>query len=375
MVSIQPAHPTPPASIPRFLKTCTLLALCLCTCCGPIADIRERLDPDLIPPLLLGVRTLEAGQLELTFNEPPVCRPENLAVDPFLDVLAVHAEDCRLLIRIAPQTPGLPYQLEAVVEDEAGNGLHFLTRFYGFNGEVPRLLINEFTTRGTGNHPDAVELKVLERGNMGGVVLYEGTPGNYDDRLIFPAFPVTVGEFLVIHFKPEGLPEEIDETSDKDLSGGRDASDQAFDFWIPEGAGISGNNGVISLYDRPGGEILDGVLYSNRSSDSDENYGGFGTQDSWERAQELVVDGGWITAGEQVRPEDAVSPEGSTGTRSICRSSGFAEAAMNTASADSAGGNPANISSVDTDTAADWHIVPARGFTFGAENSDEIYVP
>ena len=343
--------------VTSVLKVCTLSALCLCTCCGPIADIRESLDPDLIPPQLQGMRTLSAGQLELSFDEPPVCRLETLAVEPSLTVLGVQAEDCRLLIEMDPQTPGQPYQLKAVVEDAAGNGLHFLTRFYGFNGEVPRLLINEFTTRGTGNHPDAVELKVVDGGNMGGVVLYEGTPNNYDDRLIFPAFPVSAGDFLIIHFKPEGIEEEIDETESKDLSGGLDVSDLAYDFWIPEGAGISGNNGVISCYDRPGGAILDGVLYSNRTSDSDANYGGFGTQDSWERAQELVADGGWLIAGEQVRPEDAVNPEGSTGTRSICRSSGAADGAE------------------DTDTAADWHIVPTLGFTFGEDNSDETYVP
>jgi hypothetical protein len=339
--------------VTHLLKTCALLALCLCTCCGPIADIRERLNPDLVPPVLLGVRTLDAGGLELAFDEPPLCRPEDLAVDPLLAIIAAHAEDCRLLVQTAVQTPGLPYQLEAVVEDEAGNGLHFLALFYGFNGETPALLINEFTTRGTGNHPDAVELKVIQGGNMGGVVLYEGTPGNYDDRLIFPAFEVADGEFLIIHFKPEGSPEEIDETSAKELSGGLDASDQAYDFWIPEGSGISGNNGAISLYDRPGGAILDGVLYSNRTSDSDETCGGFGTLDSWQRALELAADEGWIIAGQEVRPEDAVNPEGSTGTRSICRGS----------------------CSEDTDTAADWHIVPTLAFTFGKENSDEIYVP
>ncbi len=358
------------------LKTCTLLALCLCTCCGPITDIRERFDPDLIPPLLLGLRTLDVEQLELTFDEPPFCRLENLRVDPLLEVRGVHNQGCRLLVQLAPQTPGLPYRLEAVVEDEAGNGLHLLTRFYGFNGEIPALLINEFTTRGTGNHPDAVELKVMKGGNMGGVVLYEGTSDNHDDRLIFPPFVVSTGDFLVIHFKPENIPEEIDETSAKDLSGGLDASDQAYDFWIREGAGISGNNGVLSLYDRPGGAIQDGVLYSNRTSDSDVEYGGFGTLDSWERAQELAADGGWSISGEQVRPEDAVSPEGSTGTRSICRSRVSADTPSAAASGDtdstSAGTGAA---SVDTDTASDWHIVPTRGFTFGAENSDEIYVP
>jgi hypothetical protein len=335
------------------LKPCALLVLILCTCCGPITDMRERLDPDLIPPLLLEVRMLNSEQLELLFDEPPLCRIEDIRIEPVLEVVSTQSDECHLLIETSVPTPGLPYHLEALVEDEAGNGLHFLAVFYGFNGDLPELLINEFTTRGTGNHPDVVELKVMQDGNMGGVVLYEGTPGNFDDRLVFPAFRVTTGEFLIIHFKPQGLPEEIDETATQDLSGGLDASDQAYDFWMPEGAGISGNNGVISLYSRPGGEILDGVLYSNRTSDSDERYGGFGTQDSLERAQELVADGGWNIAREQVCPEDAVNPEGSTGTRSICRSS----------------------DSKDTDTAADWHIVPTRGSTFGGENSDEVYVP
>jgi hypothetical protein len=361
------------------LRTCLVLTLCLCTCCGPIADIRESLNPDLIPPQLLGVCTLSAEQLELSFDEPPFCRLEDLAVEPFLEVLSVHSEECRLLIQIASQIPGWPYQLEALVEDEAGNGLHFLLQFYGFNGEVPELLINEFTTRGTGNHPDAVELKVVRGGNMGGVVLYEGTPGNYDDRLIFPAFEAADDDFLIIHFKPQGIAEEIDETSAKDLSGGLDASDQAYDFWLPAGAGISGNNGVISCYNRPGGEILDGVLYSNRTSDSDEKYGGFGTRDSWERARELVADGGWFIAGERVRPEDAVNPEGSTGTRSLCRGSGSVAAAADsatnaTSTAPGESGGSAGPAAVDTDSAADWHIVPTLGSTFGEENTDEIYV-
>ncbi len=109
----------------------------------------------------------------------------------------------------------------------------------------------------------------------------------------------------------------------------------------------------MSIYDRPGGLLLDGVLYSNRSSDSDERYDGFGTLDTLERARQLVADMGWVIGGEKVRPEDAVSPEGSTGTRSLCRSS----------------------SSADTDTLLDWHIVPTRGATFGEENSDEVYAP
>ncbi len=329
------------------------LLLPLLASCGPFIDIRERLEPDVSPPLLLGIRALSETEVEIAFDEPPCCQAESIRTDPPLQLEAVRPEGCTLILCLAAQLPGCPYRLEAVVEDEQGNGLHFLALFYGFNPNVPGLLINEFTTRGTGNHPDTVELKVIADGNMGGLVIYEGTPGNFDDRLVFPAFDVESGDFLLVHFKPQGIPEEIDETAGKDASGGLDASNLAYDFWMPAGSGISGNNGVISLYQRPGGEILDGVLYSNRTSESDERYRGFGTRDSLERAQELVADGGWQIAGERVRPEDAVNPEGSTGTRSLCRSS----------------------TSTDTDSAADWHIVPTLGFTFGAENSDEEYVP
>ena len=93
------------------------------------------------------------------------------------------------------------------------------------------------------------------------------------------------------------------------------------------------------------------MLYSNRTSQSDEGYRGFGSAEMETRAEEIVSAGGWKAAGPRVTPEDAVSPEGSTGTRSLCRSS----------------------VSMDTDQAEDWHIVPTRKATFGAENCDEVY--
>ena len=109
---------------------------------------------------------------------------------------------------------------------------------------------------------------------------------------------------------------------------------------------------MISIYERPGGNILDGVLYSNRTSGSDERYRGFGTKDVLLWAAELTADGGWIPEWESVRPEDGINPDGSTGTRSICRFEG-----------------------ADTDTRQDWYIVPTLQASFGARNSEEVYVP
>lgn len=320
--------------------------------CGHWQGLREALEPDVLPPVLLDVRVTGPRSLALEFDEGLRHPPEALRIEPPLPVDGTGGSGPLVEVSTGEQEPGARYLLEATVCDEAGNSLTVLVEFYGHNPRVPLVLINEFTTRGTGNHPDLVELKVLESGNMGGVVLYQGTPGSYDDRLVFPAFEIETGRFILVHFKPQGIPEEIDETEDPGLSGGLDAAAEAFDFWVPGGTGLSGNNGVISVYRCPGGAILDGVLYSNRTSDSDTRYGGFGTRNAWERAQELVRDGGWRIEGNGVRPEDAVNPEGSTGTRSICR----------------------DARSTDTDSRHDWHIVPTSGFTFGRENSDERYL-
>jgi hypothetical protein len=320
--------------------------------CGPGPGPRAP-EVDLRPPSVLAVRPLSGVQVSLEFDEEARVAAAKVRISPDLVVTEVSGPATVVTVGCSPQVPGSPYVLEAEAEDARGNSATFLAEFYGFNPRVPRAVVNEFIARGTDTHPDAAEIKILSDGNMGGVVLYEGTPGSFGDRIVFPAFEVRQGDFLVVHFKPSGDPSELDEAEDRTLSGGLDASEAAFDFWVDGGDGIGGNNGVLSLYASPCGAIVDGVLYSNRTSQSDENYGGFGTAETLARAEELARDGGWRIAGERVAPEDALNPEGSTGTRSLCRSS--------------AGG--------DTDGAADWHIVPTRGASLGRENSDEVWVP
>jgi hypothetical protein len=154
-----------------------------------------------------------------------------------------------------------------------------------------------------------------------------------------------------VHFKPRGVPGEVDETGSTDVSGGLDASPDAYDFWVTGGTGLSGNNGVLTLYTSPNGTLADGLLYSNRTSESDDTYLGFGSKKVMERALELAAQQGWDAGGPRIRPEDGINPEDSTSTRSMCR----------------------NTQGDDTNTKDDWHIVPTRGSTFGEENSDEVY--
>ena len=136
-------------------------------------------------------------------------------------------------------------------------------------------------------------------------------------------------------------------------SGGKDASDQAWDFWVPEGTGLSGNNGVLALCENPLGGIIDAVLYSNRTSDSDDRYRGFVSRAVLARAEEIWHAGHWIATGDWIRPEDAVDPEASTSTRSMARSS----------------------DSADRNVSGDWHITPTRGLSPGEPNTDQVYSP
>jgi hypothetical protein len=320
--------------------------------CGPVPDSRSA-EVDLCPPLVQAVDAAGPGEIRIVFDEDAWLVQEKTRISPSLAVAEVTEAAREIVIRAETQVPGRAYTLEAEARDARGNSASFLAEFYGWNPRVPRVLINEFTPRGSGNHPDLVELKVCSDGDMGGVVLYLGTPESFDERLVFPSFAVNRGSFIVVHCKPTGDPVEVDETTDRSASGGLDATDGAFDFWIPGATGLPGNNGVFSLYERPGGALLDGVLYSNRSSQSDARYRGFGSTQMLTRAEELVKDGGWKPAGARILPEDGVSPEGSTGTRSVGRSS----------------------TSADTDSMEDWHVVPTRKASFGAENSDEVYTP
>ncbi len=329
------------------------LASALMICCGPVPDPRSGQQVDLHPPQIQSVCATGSQEVSISFDEEASLVSEKTRITPSLAVRETTGPAKGVLVRVDPQKPGLEYSLEGEARDSSGNTASFLASFYGFNPNVPRLLINEFITQGTTDHPDMLEIKVLSDGDMGGVVLYQGTPGSFDDRLVFPSFAVRQGEFIVVHFKPSGDGTEVNETRDKAESGGMDACATAFDFWVAGGRGISGNNGVLSVYQRPGGNLIDGVLYSNRNATSDEKYLGFGSANMLARAEELVRDNGWQPAGRRVSPEDAVNPSGSTSTRSLCRSS----------------------SSADTDRAGDWHVVPTRKASWGLENCDEVYVP
>ncbi len=251
--------------------------------------------------------------------------------------------------------PGLSYALSGIVYDAHGNATSFTLPFWGFNPNPPELLINELLTEGSDKHPDAIELFVRSAGNLAGVALFIGAFDDFDARYVFPSCLVRSGEHIVLHLKPEGIAAELDELITTDLSGGFDASEFGRDFWYrdPRGASLPGKNGVVVLYKNPNGDCMDALVYSERTVDSDQKYGGFGSSKFRDRVISLVDSAVWKIEQSPPRPEDAARSVGVTSTRTLCRSS----------------------MPVDSDSGSDWHIVPTKGSSLGTANSDLVYQP
>jgi hypothetical protein len=195
----------------KGLRVGTVCAGVILWACGPEADGRAAAEIDLTPPVLLAAACSGPGSAEMRFSEPVTLVAGSFASDPPLELSAARPEGDRLLLDTGAQTPGGLYLVELTVADARGNTAALVVPLYGFNPDVPALLINELTVRGSSTHPDIVELRLASAGDMGGLVLYNGTAGSWTDRIVFPAFRVEAGDFVLAHFKPEGVPEEVDD--------------------------------------------------------------------------------------------------------------------------------------------------------------------
>lgn len=329
-----------------------ILLFNIMTGCVPLEDYRQFTDRDIRPPVFLSMGALDSTTLELRFSEEIKVNQENIFIDPSIGALSITVEGEKMEIYFKQtMEPGSLFKIEITVSDLTGNSLTILSDFYGFNSNIPEIVINEFTTQGSSRNPDKVELRVLTAGNTAGMCIFEGIDSNWRHRKILPPIDVNRDDYIIIHFKPQGIVDEIDETVSKDISGGLNVHPDAWDLWVNGGTGISGNNGTITLFTNPAGKIIDGVLYSNRTSVSDEKYRGFGSKAVMNRADRLFELGKWTATDEFIAPEDAINPEDSTATRSICR----------------------KIIFTDTNTKKDWHIVPTSTSSFGEVNSEKVF--
>jgi hypothetical protein len=318
-----------------------LCAITLVSGCSGIAIEAQNpwIEADLSPPQLLSFIREAEGTIILGFNEEVSPISFQIAFGPAIEDVQTEGKSLRV-IPGAGEIPGTAYLLEGFVKDGNANSLGLTVPFWGKNNEIPKLIINEFLPQGSSSHPDFIEFAILSDGDLAGLCVADGTSGSREKRFVFPACRVHSGEFVVLFMGKGG-----EEAGAKLPAGTK--------FWChPEAPGLSGNNGCIVLSANPEGEILDAVLYSNRSVANEDDYGGFGSLGFYASALALSKGAAWLFDAE-LKPEDCVNPTGTTSTRSIGR-------------------NPDRI---DTNGKADWAITITRGASPGASNSSAIYEP
>ncbi len=308
---------------------------------------------DFSPPVLLEIQTRKGPEVELLFNEKVQHKGESCILESGEEILISGEEGNKIIISPEEElSPGKLYKAALTVEDPKGNSCHFILPFRGWNPNVPSLLINELNPKGSKNSPDCIELYASTGGNCAGMALFYGSARFHKYRYIFPPLELKKGDYIIIHCRREFLDNEKDESSQKDECKGKLCSDEAWDLWLTEDQGLSGSNGVLSLYNCPEGEMLDAVIYTNRSSKPDENHLGW-TGQTFDQVSQVNSEKQWLFSSDLIPPEEAVSSKQTTATRSLCR----------------------NSLSEDSNTAADWHTVPTGKKSFGKANSDEVYEP
>ncbi len=221
-----------------------------------------------------------------------------------------------------PALPGRDYLLAGEVADERGNSTRFSFCFTGWNARPPRLAFSELRTARnsstTNPHRDYLELIALSTGNLGGVELAYASSSKLCTYRLPPA-EVTEGEFILLHFAPEGLATERDEAADNlAASGGIDAQPYARDFWCAAG-GIPDATGALALRPRPGAAPVTALFYAEESKTGPVGESKLG---------ELLVGIGdvWPFAGPSPAYEDAFRWKPST-AKTICARGGAGPAA------------------------------------------------
>ncbi len=220
--------------------------------------------------------------------------------------------------------------LSLMVKKENGNTTLASFLLVGKNNDIPYLLINEVSIKGTATAPDRIELLVVEEGNLAGITLSDGFEELSGHTFILPELDVKRGDIIVIYWDSASTESDTE----------RDYGKMTYYLRAKSPTTLLSTNGVIVLKSETDGYVMDCLIYSNKNTDE---YSGFGNEKLEKAAKALLEQNAW---------------EGSAVDSSLVTSSRVLARLPD---------------GVDTDSLSDWFTTKARKSTFGEENIYEPY--
>lgn len=294
-----------------------------------LVDVFQDKDREL--PRLSEYEVLDRTRIRVMFSEPATIT--SAEIDSFK--AEVTMEDMFSYIVGSPFTLSLSEESELflIARDEDGNTASFILPVAGRNSRIPRLLLNEFSSRGSDSQPERIELMVMEDGNTEGIYAADGTKGNEAFGFTLPSLEVDRGDIIVIYWT---IKPKVESYINK-------SGTLTYNIYASSPSGLPDNNGAFVIYDSKTGkaDVLDALLYSDFNAST---YSGFGSARVEASAEELIADFNWFGS--------AFNCKYCTTTRSINR----------------------NLSGQDTDRAEDFFICETRGQSFGEYNRASEYV-
>ncbi len=314
-----------PYTLAALLLLLLLTISCGCNQEGP-TSINLFAQQDSTPPKLLSANATDRATITLKFSEELRSKSITLLVNGMENTNFLCKKETIMLYLTSFMEIASSTRVEGRVEDPWGNSTRFSLDIWAHNPNRAEVLINEFSTKGSGNNPDRVELLVTKGGNLAGITVANGVGPYAKDRCILGDKQVFSGDFVVIAFQ---------------------AGASSTEYSSERLTGLSSNNGCITVTESPDWEspIIDAVLYSNKTTTT---YGGFGSRESEEGSRLLYEGRQW----DSPLSEKAIDSTNSTATRTHCRDS-----------------------YKDTNSAEDWYVCDTKGASFGGENSEIRFQP
>jgi hypothetical protein len=305
-----------PVKVILALLPSLLLCSCLDAAASPEAAVNMLTLKDSSPPVLLSAQAKDDRTAFLVFDE------DVFALESSFGDMNVYSQGNVLYVDSGKLIDaGSSSEICGSVRDACGNTTTFKVIVWGVNPSPAQLKINEFTTKGSKTQPDRTELKVVRAGNIAGMVLYDGIPGDFRTRFIFPSAEVATGSFVTVWWCDE-LPSGVKARDGKNLN-------------FAAGGGLSENNGVMCLGTSPaqGAAVQDCVIWSSGES---SQYEGYGTKEVLDRVN-VALEKMWWSG-------PPVYSGWSTSTRSMA-----------------------------LDSNGNWYTTVQGGLSFGEENLAEPY--
>lgn len=218
------------------------------------------------PPRLTSLEARDGRTLLLEFDLPLLQAEFSLLDDDGLLGNSQVLWDQNLLIIdwTHQATPGQLYRFLVRAEAMEGGVMSYQGNWRSPNLNPAQIQLNEVNLAGSSTRPDWIELKVIEKGNLGGLELLTGQ-GAKINTYRFPALEVNRGDFVLVHYKLTGHEGEVDELKTKDSALGPETSALAWDLWAHEAPGLVATKGMVALV---GQDLL---AYDNKGLGLPEN--------------------------------------------------------------------------------------------------------